>query len=97
MSVMLASDAIVLDTVVQRVALEGDHVHRTGTEDGLEVFQGIVPGNPFLAIVGGREVTTVEYGLEVSVLMTCSCVFRWAGGISEHYQDACGLPAHAHF
>lgn len=99
MPTMLASDVTVIDTVVNRVVLDGDHVHRIGTDEALEVFQGLVPGNPFLAIVSGREVTCVEYGLTVSVLCTCLCVFTWAHGGASHYQDPakCQLDANGHF
>lgn len=99
MSVMLASDVTVVDYVINKVVQDGDSVHRIGTEEPLEVFQGLVPGNPLLAYVSGRPVTTVEYGLHVSVMCACTCVFAWVGGEASHYQDpaVCSIPAHDHF
>ena len=98
MSVMMATDVTVVDYVINKVVQQGDSVHRIGTDEGLEVFQGLVPGNPFLAIVSGREVTTVEYGLTVSVMATCTCVFTWHEGARTHYQDrsVCQRQAYDH-
>ena len=98
MPVMMATDVTVVDYVINKVVLEGDSVHRVGTDEGLEVFQGIVPGNPMLAMVSGREVTTVEYGLTVSVMAACTCTFTWADGERRHYQDrtVCQLGAYDH-
>jgi hypothetical protein len=95
---MLASDFTVLDTVVNKVVQEGDAVHRIGTDEALEVFQGLVDGDPFMAVISGRERTMAEYGLHVSVMTVCTCVFTWARGEAAHYQDprVCQLAPYQH-
>jgi hypothetical protein len=95
---MLATDITVLDTVINKVVQTGDSVHRIGTDEALETFQSLVDGNPFLAYVSGREVSTVEYGLTVSAMAVCTCVFTWAGGEANHYQDrtVCTLAPYEH-
>ena len=99
MSVMLATDHTVIDVVVNKVVQQGDSVHRTGTDQPLEVFQGLVDGDPFMAWINGQERTMAEYGLHVSVMCVCSCVFRWADGQAEHYQDrtVCTLAPYEHY
>jgi hypothetical protein len=98
MSVMLAGDVIIRDTMIHKVVQEGDSVHRIGTTEALEIFQGLVPGDPFMAVISGQERTMAEYGLHVSALCVCTCTFVWADGQAKHYQDrsVCSLPAYAH-
>jgi hypothetical protein len=96
MSVPLAAGPIILDTVINKVVQEGDSVHRIGTDEALETFQGLVHGDPFMAWINGRERTMAEYRLQVSVMCVCGCVFTWADGQANHFQ-ACPLDPYEHY
>lgn len=97
MSVMLATDVTVLDTIINRVVQEGDSVSRIGTGGALEPFQGLVEGDPFMAVIGGQQRTMAEYGLVVSVLFVCACALTWQDGQAFHAPGPdCRRPAYWH-
>jgi len=95
MSVMLASDILVVDTLVNRVVQDGDTVYRTGVIGAVGTFQGV--RDWFLVTVDGREVAAAEYGLSVTAMCVCLCAFVSKDGeVSVSPNPACQIPAEDH-